>query len=101
MKTLLRDGRHGGVTRFDVSTEVSAEHDNRSLSHIIPIRNGTVSYLFGHRHQRRRSMMIDTTIVASSPAAMNSWPSGLDIWVGSMGDTVPAPRTVGGDGTDR
>jgi len=38
--------------------------------------------------------MISTTMVAISPAAMTSWPSGLDIPVGSIPAVCPAPRRV-------
>ena len=68
--------------------------DNAISRHPIPIRNGLVSYfpdrpvgrgrVRARGQRRRRSAMISTTMVVSSPAAITSCPSVLDIPVGSM-----------------
>ena len=53
----------------------------RARSRVGPMRAGR---LRGDRQRRRRSSMINTTMVEISPAAMTSWPIGLDRPVGSI-----------------
>src|SRR6188508_531001 len=74
-------GAAGDRTAADPAGHDSAPHDCETQPSRIVISTPRCD---GHHHFRRRNARTPTTIAAISPAAITSWPSGLDRPVGSM-----------------